>query len=67
VTERSGTITAMSADLEDAPLSSRVPDLSRVPLGKMEEHRGELDKVLGRLLPKPEAQGVPVAAFNSSI
>jgi FXSXX-COOH protein len=51
-----------------APVSSVLADLRRIPLGEMQSVSGaELSETLNRVLPTPEIQQVPVAAFNSSI
>lgn len=59
----------MTTDLTDIPaaLQSVLPDLRRIPLGKMPP--AIVDETADRLLPGPgpEARAVPVAAFNSSI
>jgi FXSXX-COOH protein len=49
-------------------VSSALADLRRVPLGETRPaDRAALNATLDRVLPAPEVQQVPVAAFNSSI
>jgi FXSXX-COOH protein len=61
-------MTAVLHDTPLAPLASSLPDLGRVPLGRMQEQGGEgLSETLNRVLAAPEVSQVPVAAFNSSI
>jgi FXSXX-COOH protein len=49
-------------------LPTVLPDLHRVPLGKFTAtEKAALNETLNRVLPSPEIQPVPVAAFNSSI
>lgn len=51
-----------------APVSSVLADLGRIPLEEMQSaNAAALSETLNRVLPKPEIQQVPVAAFNSSI
>ena len=51
-----------------APVSSVLADLGRIPLEEMQAaNAAALSETLNRVLPKPEIQQVPVAAFNSSI
>lgn len=61
----------MATELLDAPLApvtSTLPDLRGVPLALLgEKARVPLSETLERVLPTPEVQDVPVAAFNSSI
>lgn len=61
----------MATELLDAPLApvtSTLPDLRGVPLALLgEKARVPLSETLERVLPTPEIQQVPVAAFNSSI
>lgn len=57
----------MTADTVQAPVPSVLADLGRVPLGKLPGDGVALAGTLNRVLPAPEAQAVPVAAFNSGI
>lgn len=50
-----------------APVSSVLANLGRVPLGELPSAKAALAETLNRVLPTPEIQQVPVAAFNSSI
>jgi len=51
-----------------APVSSVLADLGRIPLAEMQSaNAAALSETLNRVLPTPEIQQVPVAAFNSSI
>ena len=51
-----------------APVASVLADLGRIPLDEMQSvNAAALSETLNRLLPAPEIQQVPVAAFNSSI
>jgi FXSXX-COOH protein len=51
-----------------APVSSVLADLGRFPLEEMQSaNAATLGETLNRVLPTPEIQQVPVAAFNSSI
>ncbi|HMH92573.1 MAG TPA: FxSxx-COOH cyclophane-containing RiPP peptide [Streptosporangiaceae bacterium] len=51
-----------------APVSSVLADLGRTPLADMQSAgAAALSETLNRVLPAPEVQQVPVAAFNSSI
>lgn len=61
-------MTAVLHDTPLAPLTSTLPDLRGVPLALLgEKARVPLSETLNRVLPTPEVQDVPVAAFNSSI
>jgi hypothetical protein len=50
-----------------APVSSVLADLDRTPLDGMQSVHAALSETLNRMLPTPEIQQIPVAAFNSSI
>ena len=51
-----------------APVSAVLADLGRIPLAEMQSaNAAALSETLNRVLPTPEIQQVPVAAFNSSI
>jgi FXSXX-COOH protein len=51
-----------------APVPSVLSDLGRIPLEQMQSaNAAALSETLNRVLPTPEIQQVPVAAFNSSI
>jgi FXSXX-COOH protein len=50
-----------------APVLSVLPNLRLIPLHEMPSAKAALSETLNRVLPTPEIQQVPVAAFNSSI
>jgi FXSXX-COOH protein len=51
-----------------APVSSVLADLGSIPLDEMQAaNAAALSDTLNRILPTPEIQQVPVAAFNSGI
>lgn len=51
-----------------APVPSALPNLRGIPLDRLPAAaKATLSETLNRVLPTPEIQAVPVAAFNSSI
>lgn len=46
------------------PLVAAVPDVRRVPLQQLADAAND---ALERILPTPDTDGVPVAAFNSTL
>lgn len=60
-------MTARLLDAPVAPLTSSLPDLGCIPLGKVPSAKAALSETLNRVLPAPESQPLSVAAFNSSI